>query len=98
MQHKNAFKANKNQFILVTIWKISGFRAGPLKQNQRLASPPQADDAVKSLCKGGSWANKAYPTGSAKPPFISAWALHIAVSSVHALTGHIAEWVPIPPP
>jgi hypothetical protein len=40
--------------------KISRFRAGPLKQNQRLASCPQADAVVKSLCEGGSWANLSY--------------------------------------
>ena len=49
-------RQHKYSFILVTILKMSAFRAGPLKQNQRLASRPQADAAVKSLCKGGSWA------------------------------------------
>src|ERR1700674_4625848 len=48
-------RQHKYSFILVTILKMSAFRAGPLKQNQRLASRPQADAAVKSLCKGGSW-------------------------------------------
>jgi hypothetical protein len=48
-------RQHKYSFILVTILKINAFRAGPLKQNQRLASRPQAGAAVKSLCKGGSW-------------------------------------------
>src|ERR1700730_16344465 len=51
-------RQHKYSFILVTILKISAVRAGPLKQNQRLASRPQADAVVKSLCKGGSWARK----------------------------------------
>ena len=55
IQHKTACETNKYSFILVTILKMRAFRAGPLKQNQRLASRPQADAAVKSLCKGGSW-------------------------------------------
>src|ERR1700730_5128905 len=50
-------RQNKYSFILVTILKMRAFRAGPLKQNQRLASRPQADAVVKSLCKGGSRAN-----------------------------------------
>jgi hypothetical protein len=57
MSHYTAQKTNKYSFILVTILKMRGFGAGPLKQNQRLASRPQADAAVKSLCKGGSWAS-----------------------------------------
>jgi hypothetical protein len=62
-------KQHKCSFILVTILKMRAFRAGPLKQNQRLASRPQADAIVKSLCKGGSWAklgSTVFPTSPAE--------------------------------
>jgi hypoxanthine-guanine phosphoribosyltransferase len=58
IHHKIAHETNEYSFILVTILKMSAVFAGPLKQNQRLASRPQADAAVKSLCKGGSWASR----------------------------------------
>jgi hypothetical protein len=59
IHHKIAFETNEYSFILVTILKMSAVFTGPLKQNQRLASRPQADAVAKSLCKGGSWASEA---------------------------------------
>jgi hypothetical protein len=57
IHHKIAFETNEYSFILVTILKMTAVCTGPLKQNQRLASRPQADAVAKSLCKGGSWAS-----------------------------------------
>src|ERR1700686_5385357 len=59
-------RQHKYSFIIVTILQINAFRAGPLKQNQRLASRPQADATVKSLCKGGSWASRRLSFGQSK--------------------------------
>jgi hypothetical protein len=58
IHHKIAFETNEYSFILVTILKMSAVCTGPLKQNQRLASRPQADAVAKSLCKGGSWVSE----------------------------------------